>query len=71
MEKTSEGTLKQAPNDGVRPNYNTPPLTRAQQPTMNATANAALIQETEGTESNDKDDENQQRIMSSLQHFWH
>ena len=36
-----------------------PTLTRAQYPTKNATSNAALIQETEDTESNDEDDENQ------------
>ena len=56
MEKSSEGTPKQVQNDGVRPNHNTSPVTRAQYPNKNATANAALIQETNDTESNDADD---------------
>ena len=52
-QKNTDKTTKQAPglNDGVWLNDNTPLQSRAQYPTKNATANAALIQETEDTES--------------------
>ena len=69
METTSEGAPKSVQNNGVRPNHNTSPVTRAQYPNRNATANAVLIQETENTELTDEDDEHQRRIMSSLQYF--
>ena len=57
-QKNTDKTTKQAPglNDGVWLNDNTPLQSRAQYPTKNATAYAALIQETVNTESNDEDD---------------
>ena len=69
LEKTSEGTPKSVLNDEVRPNHNTPPITRAQYPNKHATANAILLQGIEDTGSNDEDGDNQRRIMSSLQAF--
>ena len=68
-EKTSQGPLKPVLNDGFRPNHNTPPITRTQYPHEKATANATLLHGIEDTDFTDEDDDNQRRIMSSLQAF--
>ena len=69
LDKTSKGPPKPVLNDGVQPNYHTPPTTRTQYPNKNAMANVTLLQGTEETNSTNEDDDNQQRIMSSLQAF--
>ena len=51
LDKTSKGPPKPVLNNGVRPNHNTPPITRTQYPSKNATANATLLQGTEDTDS--------------------
>ena len=57
--------LQQDPNDRVRPNHSTPPLTRAQYPANTAKANATLAQTVEDTESTDEDTEQLWSITTS------